>query len=140
MFFEMEAPARRRIWRVLWSGLRRKCPHCYRGQLFVTRYTLHDRCPECGYRFSTAFDDLVILTYIGSASITGLFMLAVFVIRSPKDGFEMLIYLLVAIGVLFGTMQHRKGFAVGLLYVHNLLFGEEVEENKPNEGDSRERR
>jgi hypothetical protein len=79
------------------------------------------------------------LTYIGSASITGLFMLAVFVIRSPKSGFEMLIYLLVACGLLFGTMQHRKGFAIGLLYVHDLLFGEEVEENKPNEGDLRKR-
>jgi len=77
------------------------------------------------------------LTYIGSASITGLFILAVFVIRPPKSGFEMLIYLLVALGLLFGTMQHRKGFAIGLLYVHKLLFGEEVEETKPNEGDPR---
>ena len=125
---------RRQIFRILWSGLRRKCPRCHRGPLFVKRYTLHERCLECDYPISTALDDLVILTYVGSASITGLFMLAVFVIRSPKDGFEMLIYLLVAIGLLFGTMQHRKGFAVGLLYVHNLLFGKEVEENKPNEG------
>ena len=51
------------------------------------------------------------LTYIGTASITGLFMLAVFVVRSPKSAFEMLIYLLVAIGLIFGTMQQRKGFA-----------------------------
>ena len=79
------------------------------------------------------------LTYFGSASITGLFMLAVFVIRPPKSGLEMLIYLLVAVGVLFGTMQHRKGFAIGLLYVHHLLFGAEAEESKPNEGDLRER-
>ena len=51
----------------------------------------------------------------------------------------MLIYLLVAFGLLFGTMQHRKGFAIGLLYVHSLLFGEEVEEKKPNEVDPRRR-
>ena len=139
MFLEMGTLARPQIWRALWSGLRRKCPRCYRGSLFVSRYTLHERCPECDYLISTALDELVMLTYIGSASITGLFMLAVFVIRSPKSGFEMLIYLLVACGLLFGTMQHRKGFAIGLLYVHDLLFGEEVEENKPNEGDLRKR-
>ncbi len=74
------------------------------------------------------------LTYIGSASITGLFLLTVFVIRPPNSNFEMLIYLLVAWSLLFGTMQHRKGFAIALLYVHNLFFGEVVGENKPNAG------
>ena len=132
MFSEMGTLVRSQIWRVLWSGSRRKCPRCHRGPLFVRLYTLHERCPECDYPFSTALDDLVILTYVSSASITGLFLFAVFVIRPPKSGFEMLIYLLVACGLQFGTMQHRKGFAIGLLYVHNLLFGEKVEENKPN--------
>jgi uncharacterized protein (DUF983 family) len=116
------------IRRVLWSGLRRKCPRCHRGPLFVKRYTLHERCLECDYPISAALDYLVILTYVGSASITGLFLLAVFVIRSPKSGFEMLIYLLVAVGLQFGTMQYRKGLAIGLIHVHNLLFGEEAEE------------
>ena len=134
-FFEMGTRARPQIWRALWSGLRRKCPHCNRGPLFIKRYTLHERCPNCDYLISTALGDLVILTYVGSASITGLFLLAVFVVRSPKSGFEMLIYLLVAVGLLFGTMQHRKGFAISLLYVHDLLFGEEVEESKPKEDD-----
>ncbi len=79
------------------------------------------------------------LTYIGTASITGLFMLAVFVVRSPKSALEMLIYLLVAIGLIFGTMQQRKGFAIGLLHLHNLLFGDDAEKNKPNERDPRKR-
>ena len=134
----MGTRARPQIWRVLWSGLRRKCPRCQRGPLFVTRYTLHERCPECGYLISTALDDLLMLTYLGSASITGLFMFAVFVIRQPKNGWEMLLYLLVAVSLLFGTMQHRKGFAIALLFVHNVLFGEEVEEVEPNAGDLRE--
>ena len=139
MFFDMGTPARPQIWRILWSGLRRRCPRCRCGPLFSDRYTLHERCLECGYLISTALDDLVILTYVGSASITGLFMLTVFVIRSPKNGFEMMLYLCVALGLLFGTMQHRKGFAIGLLYVHNLFFGEEVDENEPNEDELRDR-
>jgi hypothetical protein len=72
------------------------------------------------------------LTYLGSASITGFFLFAVFVIRAPKSGFEMLIYLLVALGLMFGTMDHRKGIAIALLRVHSLLFDAEAEEDKPN--------
>ena len=130
----MRTLGRPKIWRALWSGLRRTCPRCHRGPLFIARYTLHERCPECGYLISTAFDDLVILTYVGSASITGLFLLTIFVIRPPNSNFEMLIYLLVAIGLLFGTIRNRKGFAIGLLYVHDLLFAEEADENRPNAG------
>ena len=114
----------------MWSGLRRKCPRCYRGPLFISRYTLHERCLECNYLISTALDDLLVLTYVGSASITGLFIFTVFVIRRPGNGFEMLMYFLVALGLLFGTMQHRKGFAIGLLYVHNLFFDEESKKNE----------
>ncbi len=117
----------------MWSGLRRRCPHCRRGPLFATRYTLHERCPECDYLITTALDDLVILTYIGSASITGLFALTVFVIRPPKDGFEILLYVFAALGLLFGSMPHRKGLAIGLLYVHNLFFEEDVEAKKPKD-------
>ncbi len=125
----------RQIWQVLWSGLRRRCPHCHRGSLFVKRYTLNERCPECDFLISSALDDLVILTYVGSASITGMFILTVFVIRPPKNGFEALIYLLVALSLLFGTMPHRKGLAISLLYLHDLFFGERVEEKKPKEDD-----
>ncbi len=125
----------RQIRQALWSGLRRRCPHCHRGPLFVKWYTLHERCPECNYLISSALGDLVILTYLGSASITGMFILMVFVIRPPSNGFEALIYLLVALGFLFGTMPHRKGLAISLLYVHDLFFGEKVEEKKPKEDD-----
>jgi len=65
------------------------------------------------------------LTYVGSASVTGLFLLAVFVVRPPQSGFEMVLYLLVAFALMFGTIPHRKGFAIGLLYVHKLLAGED---------------
>ena len=98
------------IRRALWSGLRRRCPHCHRGPLFVKRYTLHERCPKCDYPITSALDDLVILTYIGSASITGLFGLTAFVIRPPKSGVELLAYVLLALGLLFGTLPHRKAW------------------------------
>ena len=136
MFVEMDTRSLPRIGSALWSGLRRRSPRCHQGALFIKRRALHERCPECDYPLATALEDLVVLTYIGSASITGLFLLAVFVVRMPANGFEMLIYLLVTFGVLFGTMQHRKGFAIALVYAHNLLAGEEVEtgDAEPKEG------
>ena len=139
MFFEMGTRSRHGIGLALWSGLRRKCPRCHRGSLFSQRYDLRERCAECDYRLSTSLDEVVILTYVGSASITGLFLLAVFVVRMPADAFEMLVYLVVALGLLFGTLQQRKGFAIALVYVHNLLAGGEVEGIETGDGNADER-
>ncbi len=39
-------------WRVLVRrGLRRRCPRCGGGDVFVDRWRLRERCPGCGYRF-----------------------------------------------------------------------------------------
>ncbi|QXC63218.1 DUF983 domain-containing protein [Aquihabitans sp. G128] len=39
-------------WQVMVKrGLRRRCPRCGGGALFVHRFRLKDRCPTCGYRF-----------------------------------------------------------------------------------------
>ena len=36
---------------LLRRGLRRQCPRCGGGNVFVTRWSLKDRCPACGYLF-----------------------------------------------------------------------------------------
>lgn len=33
---------------MLRTTLTHRCPDCGRGELFRTRYRLHERCPECG--------------------------------------------------------------------------------------------
>ena len=35
----------------VWRGLRRRCPHCGRGPLFVHWITLHPHCRHCGLQF-----------------------------------------------------------------------------------------
>jgi len=37
--------------RMLWRGLRRKCPRCGGGKLFHHWFTMIDQCPRCGLRF-----------------------------------------------------------------------------------------
>jgi uncharacterized protein (DUF983 family) len=37
--------------RMLWRGMRRRCPRCGTGRLFRRWFTMVERCPGCGYRF-----------------------------------------------------------------------------------------
>ncbi|HLI09811.1 MAG TPA: DUF983 domain-containing protein [Ktedonobacteraceae bacterium] len=37
--------------RLLWSGLRLRCPYCGKGKLFRRFYTMYDQCPVCGWRY-----------------------------------------------------------------------------------------
>src|SRR5205085_1266842 len=37
--------------RMLWRGLRRRCPRCGAGKLFTRWFRMVERCPGCGYRF-----------------------------------------------------------------------------------------
>lgn len=38
-------------WVLVRRGLRRRCPRCGGGDVFVHRYRLAERCPSCGVRF-----------------------------------------------------------------------------------------
>jgi uncharacterized protein (DUF983 family) len=37
--------------RMLWRGLRKKCPVCGGGKLFERWLKMKERCPTCGYKF-----------------------------------------------------------------------------------------
>ena len=40
-------------WRkVVWRGLRLRCPVCGQGRLFRTYFTMHESCSCCGVRFA----------------------------------------------------------------------------------------
>ena len=40
-------------WRkVVWRGLRLRCPVCGKGKLFRTYFTMHECCPCCGVGFA----------------------------------------------------------------------------------------
>ena len=40
-------------WRkVVWRGLRLRCPVCGQGRLFRTYFTMHESCACCGVRFA----------------------------------------------------------------------------------------
>jgi uncharacterized protein (DUF983 family) len=37
--------------RMLWRGVRKRCPWCGGGKLFTGWFTMKERCPTCGLRF-----------------------------------------------------------------------------------------
>ena len=37
--------------RMLWRGVRKKCPVCGGGKLFTRWLTMKDQCPTCGFTF-----------------------------------------------------------------------------------------
>ena len=39
------------VGRMLWRGMRRRCPRCGTGKLFSRWFRMVERCPGCGYRF-----------------------------------------------------------------------------------------
>lgn len=40
--------------RVLWDGLRLRCPSCHQGRMFVSLFQMRRSCPVCGLPFERA--------------------------------------------------------------------------------------
>ena len=110
------------VGRTLWRGVRRRCPHCGRGPLFVRWITTHDHCSDCG------------LVYLRNQGDTWLFW--ILMDRIPVAIGIVLIYFGFqvthwSIGLLFfagmavplvATMPHRQGVAIALNYLSRVYF------------------
>lgn len=107
-------PVKPSFGQVLRRGLRRRCPACGEGMLFDGFYELKPRCPECRLVYEPSAGDTWWMTYIGSASVAGLMMLVVFLIRPPEGVLDKAVYLTAGLAILIGTLPHRKGLAVAI--------------------------
>ena len=102
---------RPRLLPALWRGLRRRCPHCGRGALFVRWITLRRQCAECGlvylrnqgdiWFFWIVMDRIPIL-----AGIAGIYF--GFRISNWLEGAA---FFLALAGPLVATMPQRQGAA-----------------------------
>ena len=111
-----------RILPTVWRGVRRRCPHCGRGPLFVRWITLHRRCSECGlvylrnqgdaWFFWIVMDRIPIL--LGIAAIFFGFRITTWL-----DGLG---FFLAVAGPLVATMPQRQGAAVALGYLSRVYF------------------
>ncbi len=73
--------------RMLWRGVRRKCPRCGTGRIFEAWFRMVPRCPTCGLVFERE-SDFWLGAYVVNLAVTeGLLIVAllVYVFRAVSD-------------------------------------------------------
>lgn len=73
--------------RMLWRGMRRKCPRCGSGRVFETWFRMVEQCPVCRLRFERE-SDFFLGAYVVNLAVTeGLLIVAllVYVLRAVSD-------------------------------------------------------
>ena len=112
-----------RVGRTLWNGLRRRCPHCGRGPVFVRWMTMHDRCSVCGLVYLRNQGDTwlywIVMDRIPIAA--GLILVVFFGLRVASWQAGVLFFGGMAVP-LVATMPQRQGIAVALNYLSRIYF------------------
>jgi uncharacterized protein (DUF983 family) len=111
-------------------GLRKRCPHCGRGPLFV-RWSLLDRCSVCGLVFAPNPGDTWAFMIIGDRLPIAVMIVLIYfgVVRShPVPG----VALLVVLGALvIWTAPNRWGASVALHYLSRVYWPDSADSIPP---------
>ena len=105
-------------WTPLRRGLRRRCPHCGRGRLFVKWIELRERCAVCGLRYLRNQGDVWgFLVFVDRGCYLFPLLVAVyFGFFGGRVWLSVAIFGLVAL-VFVATTPHRYGLCVALDYL-----------------------
>lgn len=102
------------LMRTLFRGLRGLCPRCGRGKLYHHWYRLRSNCENCHLTFIKDAIDILAFMYISTAFITGLFILGMFIFIPANKMLGTATLVLLAVGLIVGTLPYRKGVAIAL--------------------------
>lgn len=74
--------------RMLGRALRKRCPLCGGGDLFVSWLHMRERCPTCGYRFERRGADAfflgaILINFATTEGLLGVMLLVSFVLTLP---------------------------------------------------------
>jgi uncharacterized protein (DUF983 family) len=97
-------------------GARRRCPRCGKDPIFETWATLRERCRDCGLEIRSREEDTWFLMYMSTAAITGLFVIAMLLIRPRSLLLGRIGIGVTALLVFLVTNPIRKGIAIALDY------------------------
>ena len=118
---------RQRAWLALKRGVARRCPHCGRGPLFKSWFTLHEQCDVCGLRFEQRPGDTWALWLIFDRLFLGVLIILVFLVfRSSSWLLAGAIGVLVVVP-LIATMPHRMGICLAFDYLTRVYWGQASE-------------
>lgn len=117
-----ESAARPRLLPTVWRGVRRRCPHCGRGPLFVRWITLHRQCPDCGLVYLRNQGDIWFFWIVMDRIPILLGIAAIFFGFRITSWLNGLGFFLAVAGPLVATMPQRQGAAVALSYLSRVYF------------------
>ncbi len=105
-------------WRkVVWRGLRLRCPVCGEGELFRTYFRMHDVCPRCGVGFAREHGQ-----WVGSLDINtfvvafGLMIASAFTPRWPLP-ITLIVWGAAAILVPLVTFRFSRGLWTAIVHL-----------------------
>ena len=113
---------RPRILPAVWRGVRRRCPHCGRGSLFVRWITLHRQCANCGLVYLRNHGDIWFFWIVMDRIPILLGIAAIFLGFRISNWLNGLGFFLAIAGPLIATMPQRQGAAVALSYLSRVYF------------------
>ena len=106
----------------VWRGVRRRCPHCGRGPLFVRWITLHRQCAACGLVYLRNQGDIRFFRVVMDRIPILLGVAAIFFGFRITNWLNGLGFFLAIAGPLIVTMPQRQGAAVALNYLSRVYF------------------
>lgn len=72
--------------RMLWRGMRRRCPRCGERRIFASWFRMVEACPGCGLRFERE-NDFFLGAYVINLAVTeGLLLIGLFVFIAVAVG------------------------------------------------------
>ena len=117
-----ESTARPRLLPTVWRGVRRRCPHCGRGPLFVRWITLHRQCTDCGLVYLRNQGDIWFFWIVMDRIPILLGIAAIFFGFRITTWLDGLGFFLAVAGPLVASMPQRQGAAVALSYLSRVYF------------------
>lgn len=90
--------------RVVWRGLRRRCPLCASGDIFTSWFTLRNRCPRCNYPTNRQDDQWIgalgMNTIVSFTLLLGVIAVG-FVVTYPDPPIAVLMAVALSVAVVF---------------------------------------
>lgn len=104
---------------MIWRGLKKKCPHCGEGPVFVRWLEVRDRCPHCGVKYLEDQGDLMGVMILLDRLIFLVPLVTIFCLAFPHTSPK--VYLpvtFVALVLLIVTLPNRNAanLAVDMYY------------------------
>ena len=112
--------------RILWRGIRRKCPRCGEGAQFRRWFTLYERCASCDLEFEPHPGDTWAFWVFGDRVFLGVAIALIYFGLRPVSLPGRFVFFSFVAGAIVLTMPARQGVCTALDYFFRVKSGEDT--------------